>query len=199
MIHFAKGSDSSCSASYEPKCTFTATLNMKCFEAFAAMPKRYGAIFIWLSTNMCHIHYFVKNEKAMIQYSDRSKAVRGSPTTPGDRRPPYPLGPNTQGSAYSSPGGVNRPLMCFRRGKNLSDALVRARLPSASRPLPSTTPIVLRMAPPFRQHSTPCGTPLCKCCGVMSRAEVVYSAGRQACADHILLTTLKTMQASACT
>ena len=65
--------------------------------------------------------------------------------------------------------------MCFRRGKNLSDALVWARLPSASRPLLSTTPIVLRMAPSFRQHSTPCGTPLCKCCGVMSRAEVVYS------------------------
>ena len=43
MIHFAKGSDSSCSASYEPKCTFTATMNMKCFEAFAAMPKRYDA------------------------------------------------------------------------------------------------------------------------------------------------------------
>ena len=87
LIHFAKGSDSSCSASYEQKCTFTATLNMKCFEAFAAMPKRYGAIFVWFSTNIGHIHYFVKNDKAMIQYSDRSKAVRGSPMAPGDRLP----------------------------------------------------------------------------------------------------------------
>ena len=50
LIHFAKGSDSSCSAYYEPKCTFTATLNMKCFEAFAAMPKRYGAKY-WDSYN----------------------------------------------------------------------------------------------------------------------------------------------------
>ena len=178
MIHFAKGSDSSCSASYEPKCTFTATMNMKCFEAFAAMPKRYGAIFIWFSTNMGHIHYFVKNEKAIIQYSDLSKAVRGSPTAPGDRPPLFitthsdliPKGALTQ--ALAPPPGVNRPLMCFRLGKNLSDALVRVRLPSASRPLPLTTPIVLRMAPSFRQHSTPCGTLLCKCCGVMSRAEV---------------------------
>lgn len=40
-LHFDKGLSSSCSSSYEPKCTFTITLNMKCFEAFAALPKRY--------------------------------------------------------------------------------------------------------------------------------------------------------------
>ena len=138
---------------------------MKCFEAFAAVPKRYGAIFVWFSTNMGHTHYFVKNEKAMIQYSDRSKAVRGSPTAPGDRRPPFitthsdliPKGALTQ--ALAPPPGVNRPLMCFRRGKNLSDALVWARLPSASRPLLSTTPIVSQPSETLRysgRSSTHC-------------------------------------------
>lgn len=40
LLHFDKGLSSSCASSYEPRCTFTTTLNMKCFEAFAALPKR---------------------------------------------------------------------------------------------------------------------------------------------------------------
>lgn len=40
LIHFSKGGDTSCLASYEPKCTFIATLNLKCFQAFASMSSR---------------------------------------------------------------------------------------------------------------------------------------------------------------
>ena len=40
LAHFEKGMIMSCAASYQPRCTFTVTLNMKCFETFAALPKR---------------------------------------------------------------------------------------------------------------------------------------------------------------
>lgn len=40
LLHFEKGIQTSCSATYQPRCTFMATLNLNCIEAFAAMPKR---------------------------------------------------------------------------------------------------------------------------------------------------------------
>ncbi len=40
LIHFERGALSSCTSSYQPRCTFTVTLNMECLEAFASMPKR---------------------------------------------------------------------------------------------------------------------------------------------------------------
>jgi len=40
LIHFEKGHVMSCVASYQPRCTFMATLNMECFKLFSAMPKR---------------------------------------------------------------------------------------------------------------------------------------------------------------
>lgn len=40
LTHFEKGVITSCAASYEPRCTFMATLNMNCLEALADMPKR---------------------------------------------------------------------------------------------------------------------------------------------------------------
>lgn len=42
LAHFEKGVMMSCASSYQPRSTFTVTLNMKCFEAFAALPKRYA-------------------------------------------------------------------------------------------------------------------------------------------------------------
>lgn len=40
LIYFEKGALTSCTTSYQPRCTFTVTLNNECLEAFAAMPKR---------------------------------------------------------------------------------------------------------------------------------------------------------------
>lgn len=41
LSHFEKGVVMSCASTYLPQCTFMVTMNMKCFEAFAALPKRY--------------------------------------------------------------------------------------------------------------------------------------------------------------
>lgn len=40
LSHFERGTIMSCASSYQPRCTFTVTLNMKCLEAFASLPKR---------------------------------------------------------------------------------------------------------------------------------------------------------------
>ncbi len=40
LTHFEKGVTMSCTSQYRPRCTFTITMNMNCFEAFAALPKR---------------------------------------------------------------------------------------------------------------------------------------------------------------
>ena len=41
LVYFEKGTRSSSSSTMEPKCTFITTMNMKCFESLARMPKRY--------------------------------------------------------------------------------------------------------------------------------------------------------------
>lgn len=66
--------------------------------------------------------------------------------------------------------------MCFRRGKNLADSLVRARLPESETPDRLDDPVTLRMAPSFEQHSTRCGTAGCKCCAKMSGKERIFSS-----------------------
>ena len=40
LIHFGKGALTSCTSSYKPRCSFIATLNYECLEAFASLPKR---------------------------------------------------------------------------------------------------------------------------------------------------------------
>lgn len=40
LTYFNKGLVTSCSGTYEPRCTFMATLNMECMREFAEMPKR---------------------------------------------------------------------------------------------------------------------------------------------------------------
>ena len=47
LLHFEQGSSDSCSADYEPRCTFMVTLNMECLEAFTRMPKRYILKFLF--------------------------------------------------------------------------------------------------------------------------------------------------------
>lgn len=77
--------------------------------------------------------------------------------------------------ALKPPQDVQQPLMCFQRNRNLSDRLVRARLPQSVTPPKSTDQITLPRAPSFVQYNTPCSTPLCRCCVQMSRLEVVHS------------------------
>jgi hypothetical protein len=63
LLHFDKGLSSSCASDYEPKCTFTVTLNIKCFEAFAALPKRYVCSPLLPTMPMSdHIHAKIYNE-----------------------------------------------------------------------------------------------------------------------------------------
>lgn len=40
LIYFERGALLSCMSCFRPRCTFTVTLNMDCFEKFACMPKR---------------------------------------------------------------------------------------------------------------------------------------------------------------
>lgn len=100
--------------------------------------------------------------------------------TPKARRPPFIvkhsdlLSKNSLTVALKPPEGVTRPLMCFQRDKNLKDKLVRARLPDTSKPTKSSAQIAIRRAPSFKQYSSPCGTPLCECCRMMSRKEAVF-------------------------
>lgn len=41
LLHFEKGIQTTCAATYQPRCTFMVTMNMDCMEAFASMPKRW--------------------------------------------------------------------------------------------------------------------------------------------------------------
>lgn len=73
------------------------------------------------------------------------------------------------------PPSLHRPMLCCKRGKNVADQLVRARLQNTEAPKPCDRTIRLARRPIFGQISAPCGTPMCLCCAMMSRRHVVYS------------------------
>ena len=67
-------------------------------------------------------------------------------------------------------------MICYRRNRNLGDKLVRAKIQPEVNPTISESPIHILRAPLFRSSSTPCSTPGCKCCQVMSRKEQISSS-----------------------
>ena len=77
-------------------------------------------------------------------------------------------------SALAPPPSLPTPTLCYSGNKNISHTLVRARLPGSPHPPKATTTVNIPLTPTFRGSSTPCGTPCCRCCPIMSKREAVY-------------------------
>lgn len=71
---------------------------------------------------------------------------------------------------------IQTPRVSYCRNRNLSNLIVRARLPDTEEPAKTAEDIRLTMRPTFRSCSTPCSTPLCTCCQMMSKKERVHSS-----------------------
>lgn len=78
-------------------------------------------------------------------------------------------------TALAPPPTLDPPLLCSKKSKSIGNKLVRARLPNPT-PTKSSTPISIGMRPSFIKFSAPCGTPMCLCCQIMSKREVIYSS-----------------------
>ena len=79
----------------------------------------------------------------------------------------YPQTSTHFGTETPPPPSIAQPLLCFTRDTNLGDKLVRARLRTA-KPAKSTSSVIIPVAPTFQQVNSPCGTPTCGCCPLMS-------------------------------
>lgn len=77
--------------------------------------------------------------------------------------------------ALDPPPGIARPLLSFKRARNLADTLVRSRLIGTVRPPVDTGVVRIGFTPSFAQHSRPCGVSLCACCPLMSGLEVMFT------------------------
>lgn len=70
---------------------------------------------------------------------------------------------------------LQTPRIAYKKGTTLSSILVRARIPRTDKPPVSEQGITLRHSPSFKNPSTPCGAPLCKCCKHMSKKGAIFS------------------------
>lgn len=77
--------------------------------------------------------------------------------------------------AIASPEGIECPMICYKRKKNVANYIVRARLPGTLKPAATEEPIHIGHLPSFVKYSAPCNKPLCKCCALMSRMERVHA------------------------
>lgn len=68
------------------------------------------------------------------------------------------------------------PRICYTRGKNLGDTLVRARVKGAKGPPKAKERVALKTKLTWRTASAPCGGINCLCCGMMSQKENVFSS-----------------------
>lgn len=119
--------------------------------------------------------------KALVPFSARCDALKKKEQTCSNDRPPFVSTHSDQipkaelTKALAPPDGIQQPLMAFKKGRDIAQKLVKARIKESVRPSRSTTTMILRHAPSFKTHSKPCGTPMCGCCRLMSGLEVVYS------------------------
>lgn len=116
-----------------------------------------------------------------VPFTDRSQALSGA-SKPSQDRPPFVsvhsdrVAKGNLTKVLTTPPDVEQPLLCFQRAHNVSDHLVRARLPGPSKPVMDERPILFRSTPCFTKYNAPCGVPLCACCKRMSKKAVLHSS-----------------------
>ena len=71
---------------------------------------------------------------------------------------------------------VPNPCLSLKKTRSLGQILVRARLKDTNRPIISMDKITIPWTPILEGRSAKCGTPGCKCCGVMSHSNLVFSS-----------------------
>ena len=117
---------------------------------------------------------------SQVTFRDRNTILQSRESDSEGRRPPFIsvhsdlIPKQALSEALEPPHSILQPLLCFKRDKNVADKVVRARLRMSSKPTKSSAPIILPMAPSFEQYNTPCGTPACGCCTMMSRKAGVF-------------------------
>lgn len=70
---------------------------------------------------------------------------------------------------------LDTPLICYKRNKNLSNHLVRAKLRDSESVEMSTSPLRIPVTVTLRGSSASCGLPGCKCCRLMSKKDRIIS------------------------
>ncbi len=123
----------------------------------------------------------LKAASNMLSYDDRTEKLK--PSTPPTQKQPPPfivrysdqIPTSSIKTAIKTPDGETVPRICYRRNKNIADKLVRARVKGSKKPPVSTNNVTIKYQPSFKSHSAPCSTPLCRCCKLMSKKEVIYS------------------------
>lgn len=69
-----------------------------------------------------------------------------------------------------------QPRICYKRNKNLSNHIVRARLAQTDKPPRGEKKVALKNTLTWRLNSAPCGKKNCVCCGFMSGKDTIFES-----------------------
>lgn len=124
--------------------------------------------------------HIISEARRQVDFSFREQVLKERPTSQTPNPTPFVIRYSDRfptsclKQAITPDDHQDIPRICYTRNRTVGNHIVRARITNPT-PRKDVNRIVIRYTPSFRSCSAPCNTPMCACCQMMSRKEVVFS------------------------